>query len=183
MQSESEAHRPDLMDMGVLSRIDTAASLLIADAGRAGGMPSATSRNTDQSSVHLRGYPIQSHTAASMPCLPPGQRRNKGSLRIPRVIRFSLTRELYGPEQGYIKALDLLNSHLGRCVPSVARRLHSKLDNRYLRSPGTTGDPCAGPLCDLLHVEAAGRGTLRRASRSGPRARWLPLPWLRRAWT
>ena len=49
----------------------------------------------------------------------PGQTRNKRSLRIPRVIRFSLTRELYGPEQRYIEALDLRNSHLGRCVPSV----------------------------------------------------------------
>src|ERR1700733_3625317 len=33
----------------------------------------------------------------------PGQTRNKRSLRIPRVIRFSLTRELYGPEQRYIE--------------------------------------------------------------------------------
>jgi hypothetical protein len=130
------------MDIGVLSRIDTQSSLLIANASRAGGMPRATSRNTDQSSVHLRAIRFSRRTlaspprrssrcasssassarrrhraVASMPRL--GQRRNKRSLRIPRVIRFSLTRELYGPEEGYIEALDLSNSHLGRCVPSV----------------------------------------------------------------
>jgi hypothetical protein len=124
------------------------------NAGRAGGMPSAnrkikirishpyTLRLSDSGALHWHGdhgdradaqvpqrvrhdsgiaQPYQCDTSG------PGQRRRKRSLRIPRVIRFSLIRDLYGPEQGYIEALDLRNSHLGRCVPSVARRLDSKL--------------------------------------------------------
>jgi hypothetical protein len=58
----------------------------------------------------------------------PGQRRRKRSLRIPRVIRFSLIRDLYGPGQGYIEALDLRNSHLGRCVPSVCTQTRQQTE-------------------------------------------------------
>jgi Cu(I)/Ag(I) efflux system membrane protein CusA/SilA len=36
----------------------------------------------------------------------------------------------------------------------------------------TREDPCARSLCNLLHLETAGRGIFR-AARTGPRARWL----------
>jgi hypothetical protein len=136
---------PDLMDMGVLSRIDTAALAPYCgcwsrwrDAERNiakyGSVIRTSSGLSDSVAVHWHRHqgdradaqvpqqilhdadiarPHECHASL------PGQTRNKRSLRIPRVIRFSLTRELYGPEQRYIEALDLRNSHLGRCVPSV----------------------------------------------------------------
>jgi P27 family predicted phage terminase small subunit len=135
---------PDLMDMGVLSRIDTAALAAyceccsrwrdaernIAKYGSVIRTPSGypiqspyigiATKAIEQMRKILQRVPHDAGIAQPPQCLAsPGQGRNKRSLRIPRVIWLSLTRELYGPKKGYIKALDLRNSHLGRCVPSV----------------------------------------------------------------
>ena len=43
----------------------------------------------------------------------------------------------------------------------------------------TREDPCARSLCNLLHLETAGRRIFWWAARAGPGARWLLLPCLR----